>query len=140
MVEQEQDAFDIRGDLNLERWGSMFGRYSPAHRDFVEPPTGNIFMAGGDGSSRATTTSCSGTPEASSRRLDESGSASTSTTSSSLARISGVKNDELGIPNGNIEGHPYTFGIADLNVAGFLRTASPGFTDSIGERHDDALG
>ena len=45
---QEQDAFDIRGDLNLARWGSVFGRYSRADRDFVEPPTGNIFMAGGN--------------------------------------------------------------------------------------------
>ena len=41
------------------------------------------------------------------------------------------KNNELGIPNGNIEGHPYTFGIADFNVAGFLRTGSPGFTNSV---------
>ena len=40
VVEQEQDAFDIRGDLNLARWGSVFGRYSRADRDFVEPPTG----------------------------------------------------------------------------------------------------
>ena len=48
------------------------------------------------------------------------------------------KNNELGIPNGNIEGHPYTFGIADFNVAGFLRTASPGFTNSVAHRHDGA--
>ena len=27
VVEQEQDAFDIRSDLNMERWGSVFGRY-----------------------------------------------------------------------------------------------------------------
>jgi hypothetical protein len=41
------------------------------------------------------------------------------------------KNNELGIPNGNIEGHPYTSGIADFNVSGFLRTGSPGFTNSV---------
>jgi hypothetical protein len=48
VIEQEQDAFDIRSDVNLARWGSIFGRYSRADRDFVEPPTGNIFMAGGN--------------------------------------------------------------------------------------------
>ncbi len=28
------------------------------------------------------------------------------------------KNNELGIPNGNIDGHPYTSGIADFNIPG----------------------
>ena len=41
------------------------------------------------------------------------------------------KNNELGIPNGNIEGHPYTFGIADFNIPGYRRTGSPGFTNSV---------
>ena len=40
-----------------------------------------------------------------------------------------AKNNELGIPNGNIDGHPYTFGIADFNIPGLpahrARRASP---------------
>ena len=31
------------------------------------------------------------------------------------------KNNELGIPNGNIDGHPYTSGIADFNISGLSR-------------------
>ena len=48
VVTQDQNAFDIRGDVNLDRYGSLFGRYSRADRDFVEPATGNQFMAGGN--------------------------------------------------------------------------------------------
>jgi hypothetical protein len=51
VVAQTQNAFDIRSDVNLARWGSVFGRYSRADRNFVEPPTGNIFMAEGTGPS-----------------------------------------------------------------------------------------
>jgi hypothetical protein len=42
-----------------------------------------------------------------------------------------AKNNELGIPNGNIEGHPYTFGIARFDVPGFRQTGSAGFTNSV---------
>ena len=42
-----------------------------------------------------------------------------------------AKNNELGIPNGNIDGHPYTSGIADFNIPGYRRTGSPGFTNSV---------
>ena len=48
VVTQNQDAFDIRSDFVLGKWGSLFARYSRADRDFVEPPTANIFMSGGN--------------------------------------------------------------------------------------------
>ena len=48
VITQDQDAFDIRSDLVLGKWGSLFARYSRADRDFVEPPTANIFMSGGN--------------------------------------------------------------------------------------------
>ena len=133
VVEQEQDAFDIRVDLNLERWGSVFGRYSRSDRDFVEPPTGNIFMAGGNRSESGNYNLVLGhTWTLSPTRLNEFRFGVNKYDLAQFGSDFGIpKNNELGIPNGNIEGHPYTFGIADFNVAGFLRTASPGFTNSV---------
>jgi hypothetical protein len=133
VVEQKQDAFDIRGDVNLARWGSVFGRYSRADRDFVEPPTANIFMAGGNRSESGNYNLVLGhTLTLSSSRLNEFRVGINKYDLAQFGSDFGIpKNNELGIPNGNIEGHPYTFGIADFNVAGYLRTASPGFTNSV---------
>ena len=133
VVEQEQDAFDIRSDVNLGRWGSVFGRYSRADRDFVEPPTANIFMAGGNRSESGNYNLVLGhTLTLSSSRLNEFRVGINKYDLAQFGSDFGIpKNNELGIPNGNIEGHPYTFGIADFNVAGYLRTASPGFTNSV---------
>ncbi len=117
---QEQDAFDIRGDVNLGRWGSVFGRYSRADRDFVEPPTANIFMAGGNRSESGNYNLVLGhTFTLSSSRLNELRLGINKYDLAQFGSDFGIpKNNELGIPNGNIEGHPYTFGIADFNVAG----------------------
>lgn len=133
VVEQEQDAFDIRSDVNLARWGAVFGRYSRADRDFVEPPTANIFMAGGNRSESGNYNLVLGhTFTWSSSRLNEFRVGINKYDLAQFGSDFGIpKNNELGIPNGNIEGHPYTFGIADFNVAGYLRTASPGFTNSV---------
>jgi carboxypeptidase family protein len=133
VVEQEQDAFDIRSDVNLGRWGSVFGRYSRADRDFVEPPTANIFMAGGNRSESGNYNLVLGhTLTLSSSRLNEFRVGINKYDLAQFGSDFGIpKNNELGIPNGNIEGHLYTFGIADFNVAGYLRTASPGFTNSV---------
>jgi hypothetical protein len=133
VVEQEQDAFDIRGDLNMSRGGTLFGRYSRADRDFVEPPTGNIFMAGGNRSESGNYNLVLGhTMTLTPRRLNELRFGINKYDLAQFGSDFGIpKNNDLGIPNGNVEGHPYTFGIADFNVAGFLRTASPGFTNSV---------
>ena len=133
VVTQEQDAFDIRGDVNLGEWGSAFGRYSRADREFVEPPTANIFMAGGNRSESGNYNLVLGhTFTFSSSRLNELRLGINKYDLAQFGSDFGIpKNNELGIPNGNIEGHPYTFGIADFNVAGFLRTGSPGFTNSV---------
>jgi hypothetical protein len=133
VVEQEQDAFDIRGDVSLARWGSVFGRYSRADRDFLEPPTANIFMAGGNRSESGNYNVVLGhTFTLSSSRLNELRFGINKYDLAQFGSDFGIpKNNELGIPNGNIAGHPYTFGIADFNVAGYLRTASPGFTNSV---------
>jgi hypothetical protein len=133
VITQEQDAFDIRGDIHLGRWGSAFGRYSRADREFTEPPTANIFMSGGNRSESGNYNFVLGhTYTLSSSRLNELRIGVNKYDLAQFGSDFGIaKNNELGIPNGNIEGHPYTFGIADFNVSGFLRTASPGFSNSV---------
>jgi hypothetical protein len=133
VVAQKQNAFDIRSDVNLARWGSVFGRYSRADRNFVEPPTANIFMAGGNRSESGNYNFVLGhTVTLSSNQLNEFRMGINKYDLAQFGSDFGIpKNNELGIPNGNIEGQPYTFGIADFNVAGYLRTASPGFTNSV---------
>jgi hypothetical protein len=133
VITQNQDAFDLRGDLVLGKWGSLFSRYSRADREFVEPPTANIFMSGGNRSESGNFNAVIGhTYTLSSARLNEFRFGVNKYDLAQFGSDFGIpKNNELGIPNGNIEGHPYTFGIADFNVTGFLRTASPGFSNSV---------
>jgi hypothetical protein len=133
VITQEQDAFDIRGDIHLGRWGSVFGRYSRADREFTEPPTANIFMSGGNRSESGNYNLVLGhTYTLSSTRLNELRVGINKYDLAQFGSDFGIaKNNELGIPNGNIDGHPYTFGIADFNVSGFLRTGSPGFSNSV---------
>jgi hypothetical protein len=134
VVTTDQHAFDLRGDLNLNAWGSIFGRYSRAQRDFVEPPTGNIFMSGGNASESANYNAVIGhTYTLSPARLNEFRFGINKYDLAQVGSDFGIpKNNELGIPNGNVEGQPYTFGIADFNLGSpYLRTGSPGFTNSV---------
>ncbi|MGH9162983.1 MAG: carboxypeptidase regulatory-like domain-containing protein, partial [Vicinamibacteraceae bacterium] len=129
----DQDAFDLRGDVNLGAWGSLFARYSRAERDFVEPPAGNQFMEGGNSSDSANFNAVVGhTYTMGSTKLNEFRIGVNKFDLSQVGSDFGIpKNNELGIPNGNIPGHPYTFGIADFDIPGFRHTGSPGFTNSV---------
>ena len=134
VVEQEQDAFDIRGDREPGAAGARSSAAipGPIATSSSRPPA-NIFMAGGNRSESGNYNLVLGhTMTLSSRRLNELRFGINKYDLAQFGSDFGIpKNNELGIPNGNIEGHPYTFGIADFNVAGFLRTASPGFTNSV---------
>ena len=127
------NAFDVRGDVTLGRAGSLFVRYSRAHRDFVEPPAGNQFMEGGNASESSNYNAVGGhTYTLSGSMLNELRIGINKYDLAQFGSDFGIpKNNELGIPNGNIEGHPYTFGIADFNIPGYRRTGSPGFTNSV---------
>ena len=127
------NAFDVRGDATLGRAGALFVRYSRAHRDFVEPPAGNQFMEGGNASESSNYNAVGGhTYTFSGSMLNELRVGINKFDLAQVGSDFGIpKNNELGIPNGNIEGHPYTFGIADFNIPGYRRTGSPGFTNSV---------
>jgi hypothetical protein len=127
------NAFDVRGDMNFGSKGSIFARYSRADRDFAEPPAGNQFMEGGNASESGNYNAVAGhTYSLSGAMLNE---LRVGVNEFDLAQVGsdfGIpKNNELGIPNGNIDGHPYTSGIADFNIPGYRRTGSPGFTNSV---------
>ena len=141
VVTQNQDAFDIRSDFVLGKWGSLFARYSRADRDFVEPPTANIFMSGGNRSESGNYNAVIGhTHTLSSARLNEFRFGVKKYDLAQFGSDFGIpKNNELGIPNGNIEGHPYTFGIADFNVTGFLRYGLAGIQQFRADRQDAAV-
>ena len=126
------NAFDLRGDVNFGR-GSLFARYSRADRDFVEPPAGNIFMEGGNASESGNYNAVIGhTYTMSGSTLNELRVGVNKYDLAQFGSDFGIpKNNELGILNGNIDGHPYTSGIADFNIPGYRRTGSPGFTNSV---------
>ena len=133
VITQDRDTFDIRSDFVLGKWGSLL-RVTLARTATSwnrRRPTSSC-PAETD-RSRVTTTPSSVTPTRSrSARLNEFRFGVNKYDLAQFGSDFGIpKNNELGIPNGNIEGHPYTFGIADFNVTGFLRTASPGFSNSV---------
>jgi hypothetical protein len=133
VLSQDVNAFDLRGDVVFERWGSLFARYSRSQRDFVEPPPGNQFMQDGNTSESANFNSVIGhTYTFSSNRLNEFRFGVNKYDLAQFGADFGIaKNNELGIPNGNIAGHPYTFGIARFEIPGFRSTGSAGFTNSV---------
>lgn len=133
VVRQDVNAFDLRGDLNLGTRGSLFARYSRSARDFVEPPPGNIFMQEGNTSESANFNSVIGhTYTLSPTKLNELRVGINKYDLAQFGADFGVaKNNELGIPNGNVEGHPYTFGLARFEIPGFRSTGSAGFTNSV---------
>jgi hypothetical protein len=133
VTSQDVNAFDLRGDLNLDKGGTLFVRYSRAQRDFVDPPPGNIFMQEGNRSESANYNAVAGhTYTISSTKLNELRLGVNKFDLAQFGADFGVaKNNELGLPNGNIDGHPYTFGIARFDIPGFRQTGSAGFTNSV---------
>ncbi len=133
MQTNDLDAFDVRSDVNFGARGSLFVRVSRADRDFVEPPAGNQFMEGGNASTSGNYNAVVGhTYTMSASTLNELRVGVNKYDLSQVGSDFGIdKNNELGIPNGNIAGHPYTSGIADFNIPGYRRTGSPGFTNSV---------
>jgi Carboxypeptidase regulatory-like domain len=127
------NAFDVRGDVHSARWGSLFARYSRADRDFVDPPAGNQFMELGNSSQSGNFNAVVGhTHTISANKLNEFRFGVNKFDLSQSGSDFGVaKNNELGIPNGNIAGHPNTFGIARFEIPGIRITGSPGYTNSV---------
>lgn len=133
VLNQKVNAFDVRADYTLGSRDSVFGRYSRSQRDFVDPPPGNEFMEEGNRSESANYNAVVGhTHTFASSKLNELRVGVNKFDLAQFGADFGIaKNNELGIPNGNVAGHPYTFGIARFDIPGFRRTGSAGFTNSV---------
>jgi hypothetical protein len=132
VIVQSVNAFDVRLDYTIDQHASLFARYSMSKRDYDEPAPGNIFM----GANNADNTSWNGvigyTRSFGSNKFYEVRVGYNDYDTEQRGEDFGVdKNNELGIPNGNLAAYPETSGFASFRPAGFHNTGSPGFTNSV---------
>jgi hypothetical protein len=124
--------FDIKMDWQASEKDHVFGRESLAHRNFTSPSPGNQFMFGGPYSNSQNQNAVLGwdrTFSATKTNAVRLGFNRYNTVD--FANAYGIdKNNELGIPNGNIPGLPYTSGIAQFNIPGYYGTGDPGWTNA----------
>ncbi len=127
------DAFDAKVDMRLGDRDMFFVRESLAQRQFLNPPPANVFMSGGgfDSDSRNQNAVVGYTRTFSPTKINELRIGFNRYAVTHLAPDFGIaKNNELGIPNGNVPGHAYTFGIATFRIPGIWDTGSPGSTNA----------
>src|SRR5437899_1370284 len=132
VVKQKLNAGDARVDYRINDRASVFARFSMARRHYDEPAPGNIFM----GANNADNTNYNGvlgyTQTLGSSKFVEFRAGYNRYWTHQYAEDFGImKNNELGIPNGNIPSHPETSGIASFRPAGFSNTGSSGTTNAI---------
>jgi hypothetical protein len=132
VVTQAVNAFDARMDYRFSSASSVFARFSLAHRNFDEPAPGNIFM----GANNAENTNYNGvlgyTHTFGSDKFYELRVGYNKYDLSQHGEDFGVdKNNQLGIPNGNLAAFPETSGIASFRPSGFTSTGSPGSTNAV---------
>ena len=124
--------FDVKIDWQASDKDHFFGRESLAHRSFTSPSPGNVFMMGGPYSNSQNQNAVLGwdrTLSADKTNSFRIGFNRYNTVD--FANAYGIdENNNLGIPNGNIPGLPYTSGIAQFNVPGYYSTGDPGYTNA----------
>mgnify|MGYP001563183243 FL=1 len=132
------DQFDVKVDGQLSPRDNFFARESLAQRELTDPSPGNVFMAPGPGGSGFNSRSRNQNAVAgytrtfSPTKINELRIGFNRFAVTHFAPDFGVpKNNELGIPNGNIAGHEYTYGIARFTIPGFHQTGGPGSTNAI---------
>jgi hypothetical protein len=128
----DEQQFDAKTDFQLSSKDVLFVRESLAQRDFTTPAPGNRFLQGGSSSNSRNQNAVVGyTRTFSADKVLDVRVGFNRFAVTQLGSDFGVnKNNELGIPNGNIPGLPYTSGIARFNISGYRQTGSDGFLDS----------
>lgn len=128
------NAFDVKVDIKLSPRGTLFARESLAQRSITDPPPGNVFMRnpfGVNSDSRNQNAVIGYTHTFSPTKINEARIGFNRFAVTHFAPDRGIpENNELGIPNGNIPGLDYTFGIAEFNIPGIHITGAPGFTNA----------
>ena len=124
---------DIRIDYQIGEKDRLFGRESIAHNTFNSPSPGNIYMMGGPNSVALNQNAALGwTRTFTPNMINEVRLGFNRYNVVDTANTYGMDvNNQLGIPNGNIPGLPYTSGIAQFNITGFSNTGDPGWTNAM---------
>jgi hypothetical protein len=132
VITQTVNAGDVRLDYKLDEQKSVFARFSMARRHYDEPAPGNVFMGANNSDSKNYNAVIGFTQAIGSSKFYEVRLGYNYYHTHQFAEDFGVdKNNELGIPNGNLAGHPETSGIASFRPSGFSNTGSPGTTNAI---------
>jgi hypothetical protein len=132
VLTQDVNAGDFRVDYKLSDRASLFTRYSLSKRHYDEPAPGNIFMGANNSDSTNYNVVAGYTHALASNKFYELRVGYNSYDTDQFAEDFGIeKNNELGIPNGNLTGHPETTGIASFRPSGFSSTGSPGTTNAV---------
>jgi len=123
---------DIKIDLIATNRDHLFGRESAAHKDYTSPSGGNMYMMGGPNSTAFNQNAVVGWDHTFSPTMVNEGRFGYNRFNVvDFANTYGLDvNNQLGIPNGNIPGLPYTSGIAQFNIAGYSSTGDPGWTNA----------
>ncbi|MBV8552512.1 MAG: TonB-dependent receptor [Acidobacteriaceae bacterium] len=125
---------DIKIDWQVTENDHVFGRESAAHRNFTSPSPANVFMFGGPYSYSLSQNAVLGWDRTISPSIvNEARFGFNRYNTEDFANAYGIEeNNNLGIPNGNIPGLPYTSGIAQFNISGFGYSGAPGLTGDPG--------
>ncbi|MGH9450944.1 MAG: carboxypeptidase regulatory-like domain-containing protein [Terriglobia bacterium] len=125
--------FDVKVDWEASSRDHIFGRESLAHRNFISPSPGNVFMMGGPYSNSQNQNGVLGWDRnISANKINEFRIGFNRYFTSDAANSYGIdENNALGLVNGNIPGLAYTSGIAQFNVPGFYNTGDPGWTNAV---------
>src|SRR6266542_2562545 len=132
VLTQDVNAGDVRVDYKLNDHASVFARYSLSKRHYDEPAPGNIFMGANNSDSTNYNVVGGYTHALAPNKFYELRVGYNSYDTHQFAEDFGLEtNNELGIPNGNLAGHPETTGIASFRPSGFSNTGSPGTTNAV---------
>lgn len=125
---------DIKIDWQLSSRDHLFGRESAAHKNFTSPSPANVFMYGGPNSVALNQNAVLGWGRTlSPSMVNDARIGFNRFNVHDTANAYGIdENNILGIPNGNIPSLPYTSGIAQFNISGFVVSGGPGLTGDPG--------
>jgi len=118
--------FDFKMDWQASTKDRVFGRESFAHRSFTSPSPGNEFMYGGPYSNSQNQNAVLGWDRTlSADKTNSFRIGFNRYNTEDFANSYGIdKNNQLGIPNGNIPGLAYTSGIAQFNIPATMGRAT----------------
>ncbi len=129
----DPDQVDLKADYNLSERTHLFARETYNARTYRNPPPGNIFMQGSEYADSGMHNAVIGhTFTARANLLNEIRLGFNRFNTFHFAPDYGIdENNILGIPNGNLPGHPETSGIARFNGIGANYTGGTGSTNAL---------